>query len=163
VCPAAWGGGTLFYYIYAMNQKEYKTYLQTNHWKQFRRKTVTNKCWNCGMGGKMNLHHTTYDNLYHETFMDVITLCEGCHHAVHKLIKSGTQKLATAHFFLKGLPIPSTKKTKGNKNKAVIAQNRKAQRRKKLRKSIKKYGKLNLSRKDRRDIKSWYNAHPNWK
>lgn len=89
-----------------MTKEEYKHYLKSKHWKSFRNKTITSCCWCCGFRGKLNLHHTSYENLYRETFMDIVTLCERCHKKVHELINRRDALLFNAHFILKGLPAP---------------------------------------------------------
>jgi len=65
---------------------DYQEYLQTDHWKQVRkraRKRAGNHCQICGNRSKLETHHNNYDNLGHEKNSDVIVLCDSCHMLFH--------------------------------------------------------------------------------
>jgi hypothetical protein len=64
----------------------YRQYLQSDHWKAFRKKYYQKygyKCRICGSTENVNLHHKTYNRLGKEWLMDVISLCETHHHEFH--------------------------------------------------------------------------------
>ena len=82
-----------------------KNYYKTKHWRELRRSYVsdTSCCAICGaarrekykIGKKkgswkpkvrrLNLHHKSYDNLYHEKGNDLILVCTRCHNLGHSL------------------------------------------------------------------------------
>lgn len=65
----------------------YKQYLQSNHWREFRRKiySLRKTCQNCSAKNKkLNIHHKNYDCLWKEKNSDVIVLCQDCHYRFHK-------------------------------------------------------------------------------
>jgi 5-methylcytosine-specific restriction endonuclease McrA len=64
----------------------YWAYLRTSHWSIVREKAVAilgTTCTNCGSTYRINVHHLTYDNLWHEYVNDLTVLCEPCHHLLH--------------------------------------------------------------------------------
>ena len=64
----------------------YREYLQSDHWKAFRKRYYQRygyKCTICGSTENINLHHKTYNRLGKEWLMDVISLCEIHHHEFH--------------------------------------------------------------------------------
>lgn len=66
---------------------EYKQYLKSKTWKRIREKAMIRagyKCQLCNQGGKLNVHHRSYENLGREHASDLITLCEKCHTTFHK-------------------------------------------------------------------------------
>ena len=78
-------------YISHLKTMPYKDYLQTEHWQEFRKKALRKagyKCQLCNNGGLLNTHHRTYENKGHETYSDVIVLCQDCHGKFHD--KTGT-------------------------------------------------------------------------
>lgn len=63
----------------------YEDYLNTRHWKFFRKSYISHFggiCEICGGTGE-ELHHLHYDSLGHEQFDDVIFLCKDCHQKEH--------------------------------------------------------------------------------
>lgn len=64
----------------------YNNYLQSKHWKDFRKEilSVRKRCQSCGkMSKSLNLHHINYKNIGKETNDDIIVLCTECHHRYH--------------------------------------------------------------------------------
>jgi len=64
----------------------YKEYLQTFHWKEFRKKVLKRyscKCQLCGHGGELNVHHNNYAHRGEEDYKDVLLLCKICHSKFH--------------------------------------------------------------------------------
>lgn len=64
----------------------YKKYLNSKEWKEKRDKRLEIdgfKCTCCGTKDRLNVHHTTYERLGHESMEDLITLCNDCHKAIH--------------------------------------------------------------------------------
>ena len=41
------------------------------------------ECVICGRGDRLDIHHLHYDNVFHEEDADLVTLCHGCHKAIH--------------------------------------------------------------------------------
>jgi hypothetical protein len=78
--------------------KSYNDYLLSDHWKSFCASVRSDCCWCCNRkGGQIQVHHVNYANLGKESEEDVITVCGGCHKAIHALCKNGTS-LSDAHF-----------------------------------------------------------------
>lgn len=77
---------------------DYKEYLQSDDWKaiaQERMKIDGYRCCMCGCRGTMTnrleIHHLTYRNLYHERpYEDLLTLCHVCHKSVHRMMERKT-------------------------------------------------------------------------
>lgn len=66
----------------------YQAYLETDHWKALREKTLDRDgraCRLCGSTEDLNVHHRTYERIGCELPMDVITLCRGCHAKFHSM------------------------------------------------------------------------------
>ena len=64
----------------------YKDYLNSNHWIEFRRKIYSTRkiCQGCSSSKKkLNIHHRNYKSLGKETEDDIIVLCEECHNRFH--------------------------------------------------------------------------------
>ena len=66
-------------------------YLQSRHWARFRAKAKRyygNKCARCfryGINGvTIDVHHLSYERLWHERLEDVQLLCRECHKQKHK-------------------------------------------------------------------------------
>lgn len=76
-------------YLECLRTMPYKDYLQTDHWKQTRLKSLRRsnfRCQLCNKEGRLNVHHRTYENLGWEFPSDLITLCEACHAKHHDVI-----------------------------------------------------------------------------
>lgn len=71
----------------------YQEYLQTRHWKAFRRKVIgrkgRKKCTNCRSKKHIHVHHMTYENVGFEKLDDVTILCSVCHKLHHDLLNKG--------------------------------------------------------------------------
>lgn len=63
----------------------YKQYLNTQHWKDFREKAKAHYkcCQACKTTHYLQVHHVKYDRLGHEKFSDVTLLCMYCHDELH--------------------------------------------------------------------------------
>lgn len=74
-----------------MTKEEYRKYLLSPQWKEFRLKFTTSKplpkCIVCEDTKKLDVHHVSYDNLGSEKFTDVMLFCRRCHYKFHKLNK----------------------------------------------------------------------------
>lgn len=80
-----------------MNKQEYLSYLQSSHWKAFRKKFFEShwrRCIGCHVTKKLHLHHKTYKNLGQEKDSDVCILCKRCHFKLHKLMEKMSQEAA---------------------------------------------------------------------
>jgi hypothetical protein len=64
----------------------YKEYLGSKHWIEFRKRILRDRkiCQNCGKRDFLNLHHKNYRCLGRETGDDIIVLCGNCHNRFHK-------------------------------------------------------------------------------
>jgi hypothetical protein len=73
-------------FILTMNKLQYKEYLNSEHWVNFRKEVYSKRkrCQKCCSKVKLNIHHITYDNLGKETHDDVLVLCNVCHFKGHK-------------------------------------------------------------------------------
>jgi len=70
-----------------LNQMDYKSYLQTDHWQRFRLEAIEHcggKCQLCGKTEMLQVHHKNYKNRGWETFDDVIVICSKCHDKQHQ-------------------------------------------------------------------------------
>lgn len=67
--------------------KFYKGYLNTEHWKTFRKYALKKHgeiCKDCGATDvRFDIHHLTYENLWEEQLEDVVVLCHPCHIVRH--------------------------------------------------------------------------------
>lgn len=64
-----------------------KEYLLSIKWKVLRIQILERdsyQCQLCFSPDTLNVHHQTYENLFHEKEEDLITLCECCHAKLHK-------------------------------------------------------------------------------
>lgn len=70
--------------------KNYREYLKSNEWKEIKSlvlKRDGNKCIKCGSSNSLQIHHTTYVNIFNEAenLDDLITLCGRCHMEEHNI------------------------------------------------------------------------------
>ena len=84
---------------------DYKSYLQTKHWKQLRREVYelyNHECVRCHDIIPLtyaNIHHRKYKNLGRESIKDLILYCNRCHTIVHnKKKKEKAERLDFTHF-----------------------------------------------------------------
>lgn len=64
----------------------YKQYLQTEHWKMKRFRTLHRAnfiCQKCKLKEATQVHHLTYERLGSERRADTIALCQPCHKSEH--------------------------------------------------------------------------------
>jgi len=70
----------------------YGGYLRSSHWRKrrrsFYRSTRTKYCLICGSDPPLQLHHLSYKRLGREPNEHLVALCDGCHVAVHKRVRS---------------------------------------------------------------------------
>lgn len=75
---------------YRIDEKEYdryKKYLLSKEWQRVRIRAFDfyqNNCCKCGGRYNLQVHHRNYKNLYKETMIDVLLLCEYCHLEEHR-------------------------------------------------------------------------------
>lgn len=65
---------------------KYKRYLLSDKWRKIRKKALEfygNNCCKCGNKFNLQVHHRDYKNLYKENMIDLLVLCEPCHHEEH--------------------------------------------------------------------------------
>jgi uncharacterized protein YlaI len=74
----------------------YAEYLRSEHWRKikawFRSTKAKKYCYICESKDNLNLHHKTYKRLGKEKWIDLVYLCERCHHYCHKVINSHVKK-----------------------------------------------------------------------
>lgn len=68
----------------------YPQYLQTDHWKDVRRRFWASKlhnrtCYVCGGREQLQVHHKTYRSIGRENLNHLCLLCDRCHKATHEL------------------------------------------------------------------------------
>lgn len=80
-------------------EKEYRAFLQSKAWKEFRAGVIKKrgrKCEACGLLTSLrflHLHHKTYERFGgKELQKDVVLLCKSCHRLVHKIDKQNGMK-----------------------------------------------------------------------
>lgn len=73
--------------VTALAAMPYDSYLLTDHWKELREAVLrrdNHTCCICGkFGGRMVVHHKTYERRGRESLDDLETLCEDCHSVIH--------------------------------------------------------------------------------
>jgi hypothetical protein len=70
----------------ARNIQYDEEYLQSDHWKEIRARTLRSDgyaCRVCNRKDNLQVHHRSYDRLGAELPSDVITLCDDCHTIFH--------------------------------------------------------------------------------
>lgn len=74
-----------------MTKEEYRKYLNSDHWKKFRKHIYSKikHCEACESDTNLNIHHLNYTCLYNERKIDVIVLCRICHQSLHNSAKKG--------------------------------------------------------------------------
>jgi 5-methylcytosine-specific restriction endonuclease McrA len=73
-------------YLLKLKSMPYKDYLETDHWKQLRKRKLRlsgYKCQICGSKEDLNVHHNTYENRGCEKDEDLVVLCNECHKKHH--------------------------------------------------------------------------------
>lgn len=75
------------YLIDEKEYKKYKKYILSKAWQKVRMQAFDfyqNNCCKCGNRYNLQVHHRNYKNLYKETMIDVMLLCETCHLEHHR-------------------------------------------------------------------------------
>jgi hypothetical protein len=70
----------------ALRTMPYPDYLLTPEWAERRRgalRRADHACQTCGAGGRLHVHHRTYERRGEEPPDDLLVLCRDCHLAVH--------------------------------------------------------------------------------
>jgi len=68
------------------SRNKYHKYLASNEWKEIRAKILlrsSGTCEACGIKTAKEVHHRTYDRVGRESFLDLVAVCEDCHHKIH--------------------------------------------------------------------------------
>jgi len=79
----------------ADKQRQYQTYLKSDHWKSTRRLMYQKRaahCKVCFSTDQLQVHHKTYQRKGSERLNDLCFLCDGCHGRVHKVVKLFSKK-----------------------------------------------------------------------
>lgn len=70
-----------------LSKKEiYNKYLRSTKWLKKRNKALKRagyKCQVCGYKNNLQVHHNTYEHIYHEHKHDLVVLCWKCHATFH--------------------------------------------------------------------------------
>lgn len=62
-------------------------YLYSSNWRAKRRRILQragHRCEKCGVGGRLDIHHRTYERLRYEWPEDLQALCRPCHKRAHE-------------------------------------------------------------------------------
>lgn len=65
---------------------KYQAYLDSKKWKAKRRKVLQRagyKCERCGKRQARQIHHLTYERIFHERTSDLLAVCGLCHMELH--------------------------------------------------------------------------------
>ena len=69
-----------------MIYKKYAAYLLSPEWKVITKRILIRDCYRCrqcGSSHSLNVHHLTYEHIYHELDIELITQCDRCHKQKH--------------------------------------------------------------------------------
>ena len=69
--------------------REYEAVMQSSGWRRRRAHAIRRaggRCQQCGSGGPLDVHHTTYIHLGHERPYELAVLCPGCHRRAHAAV-----------------------------------------------------------------------------
>lgn len=75
--------------MFSWDDEKYHAYLQSDKWKKIRQIVLTRDgfvCQVCGTSESLEIHHMSYENIYHEednNYEDLITLCKYHHGLEH--------------------------------------------------------------------------------
>lgn len=80
--------------MYDSNNCKYREYLLSEDWRRVAQQRIEidgGKCVMCGCEGtnfnRLCVHHLTYRHIFDENpYTDLVTLCESCHKAVHRMM-----------------------------------------------------------------------------
>lgn len=76
---------------YHLKIYKYNTYINSVEWKELCRRILARDkylCRGCGETKSLEVHHITYDRLFHELEEDLTTLCRSCHEVITQSIKA---------------------------------------------------------------------------
>lgn len=71
--------------------KKYLKYINSAEWRRKREDAFVfhgKMCGHCGSTKQLEVHHTTYKNLFNEPMGDLMVLCHLCHKKVHQFKKA---------------------------------------------------------------------------
>ena len=75
--------------------REYSQYLKTHKWWRRRNKAMKLAGWWCQLCNKakaVEVHHLTYERIFHELPSDLRAVCQDCHKRLHTLsLKESTE------------------------------------------------------------------------
>ncbi len=115
--------------IHYLGFDSYQQYLESDHWKEFRRKFKLSQngqsCAVCG-GMPVQPHHITYCRLGCELLDDVVALCPSHHEAVHKWLKDHAMDISKTRKAINALMTPQYKKSVEENKPMSIRQKRRA-------------------------------------
>lgn len=66
----------------ARHSRLYLTYMRSAAWFALRRVIILRakgRCERCHKGGRLEVHHLTYERLGHERLTDLLAVCPSCH------------------------------------------------------------------------------------
>ena len=75
----------------------YRRYLRSKTWRRKREKVLKRdeyRCRICNSELRLQVHHRTYKDLWHERQVDLITICKACHTLFHERSKLQKKKPA---------------------------------------------------------------------
>lgn len=79
----------------ADNKLSYAEYLETDHWKDVRRRFWASKmhdgsCYACARRDRrLEVHHRSYKRIGHENLHDLCLMCRECHQRAHEMERAG--------------------------------------------------------------------------
>ena len=66
----------------------YKAYLKSDKWKAKRKKVLQRDnyiCQECKIQRAWQVHHDTYERIFHERLLDLRSVCGDCHKEIHNI------------------------------------------------------------------------------
>lgn len=73
----------------SQKQKDHRAYLRSAEWKSTKERYYSSKliqvCYVCEKGGKLDLHHRTYERWGKERLTDLVPVHRNCHKKIHRL------------------------------------------------------------------------------
>lgn len=72
------------------DEDKYQAYIGSSKWRSKAervKKRDNYQCQTCLETERLEVHHKTYEHLYHEPLKDLITLCVSCHEAITNTIR----------------------------------------------------------------------------
>lgn len=111
-----------------MNKKEYREYLESDHWVSLRgekrrrvRKTAGKlRCAICASTDKIETHHLRYKSIYNVETSDLRLLCRECHQCAHDLLNAGLRLDYESHHAIFSVLKAKVKKARGFGNRNMF-------------------------------------------